>query len=302
VGGTVSGGGSDDDGGAKLGRRQQRRETRPRTKKTTKMRRGKKLLGGDLLRLALLVSLLRVERSDLDLLSRLRPVVDGLAAPFVSNGDDVWTLARAGDDLTDWPQAESYLRSAGWHPKVRETPLDRFQARLMDDLNELGIYAEDRNTPVEIAAFVLTNEEPAMSSLPRRVNSGGGESDSGISDTDELHGLSSSDSDDDSDSPMATIKEEEENDGQLTPENMNDDDEEEEGNVTLTVEVDGLPEPVQGSPAVSSPPSVTASTDFMLDPEDLENELVHIDDQLITIEDSLEVKFPIIFTLICFLT
>lgn len=230
-------------------------------KKKKKMSSLKKMLrgGSELLQLALILSLLRIDP-------------DSLLLPFNNsnnNNNDLlsWSTGDIFESvLTQFlasPQSSGnsnhLLRGQGYdhhdpiidvHPKNFDNAVERFQRELLQDLNDLGRYsARDPRIPVEISAYILSSgggtgiPDLCAANNDGRLEDDGNGSDSGISDTE----------------ARASSTEGEDSDNEET------------------------------ASGGGGGGSAAMDNDFLiLDPEDLENELVHIDDQLLNIEDSLD--------------
>merc|ERR550517_2405630 len=136
-----------------------------------KMRSFKKLLGGDLLQLALLLSLLKVD-------------------PDNYLGYSPHSPLDPGGDITSGPA----MLQNSWrhhqdgapriHPKCMDTLLELHQAEILEDLNSLGRYSRFSHyagVPVHISAYILDTDH--ASPPPCLHQHDGTESDSGISDT-----------------------------------------------------------------------------------------------------------------------
>jgi len=135
-----------------------------------KMRSMKKMVGDDLLKLALMLSLLKVDPA-----SYL-----GWSSPQ-SSGDpggsgDPWLSLLSDVGITSVPTI---------HPKSMDSLLERHQQDILEDLNSLGRYSRLSafgGVPVHISAYIVDTDQGAAC-----CNGGqedwGEESDSGISDT-----------------------------------------------------------------------------------------------------------------------
>lgn len=264
-----------------------------------KMRNLKKMLGNELLQLALMLSLMRVDPDSL-LSSRQQSHYDGNydSSDLINNGSDVWTQTRFGDNLNFGGIGGDM--SPRLHPKSMDSLLDRFQNEILDDLNSLGRYnriSSYQGIPVEISAYVVNTPEPAVASSSSSSTTGANrpetDSDSGISDTEatpsNFGSDSESDKEDDRASPEGSRDEEEEllllpvqefeeiivSDAQGEESNNNNNKTDED------VDLDSVVNPYDILEGPVGPA-------FLPDPEDLENQLFQIDDQLITIDENLD--------------
>ena len=124
------------------------------------MRHLKKLVGNELLHLALVLSLLRVD-PDVLLFPHFGLNTDYLSGSSGDNHGDVWTenvYNSLGGGLDGSLDPTPRL-----HPKAMESVLDRFQDEILEDLNRLGSYNRIRSfegRPVEISAYILNTEPP----------------------------------------------------------------------------------------------------------------------------------------------
>jgi len=227
------------------------------------MRSMKKLFGDDLLQLALLLSLMKVD-------------------PENYLGFSPHSLLDPGGDMTagqTWAQTQAMLhdtwmhdmRSPRVHPKSMDSLLERHQAEILDDLNSLGRYSrlsQYGGIPIHISAYIVDTDHGSC-----QEQNDGAESDSGISDTnhdsdqestDQEDGEKEKNPDDDCDIDMEceTILED----------------------FVNPVDVLGL----QAIVGLTPPPEDAQDILGLGTGQDaLEAELVHIDEQLMNIEDDL---------------
>jgi hypothetical protein len=249
-----------------------------------KMRNIKKLLGNEMLQLAIMLSLMRFDS-------------DSLLFPFSSGGSqnnsmmDIYDSNSDSGDLRTLSRYHDYLGGGGTgglgdlsprlHPKSMDAVLERFHAEILEDLNSLGSYHRIRpfrGEPVEISAYIVdTNGNRPTSSDGSGNNYA--DSDSGISDTEAM--ASGSDVDD---SDTEKIKEEEEDVASPEPHL--------EDILDSELEIVGDPfEVLGGGGSRVLPPQKENEDDLVLpvsDPSELEDHLFQIDDQLITIDEDLE--------------
>ncbi len=212
-----------------------------------------------LLQLSLALGLLRVNpASNLNSL-----LLDG------EGQGDLWTLAIR-------PPPDELASSTSPHYKSMDSVLARIQADLMDDLHQLGRYdARERRMihsqhspshPVEISAYILDSLVPEIGPAV------GGESDSGISDTE---------------APMSDVGESDIEDSTPPPDLLPS-----PPNAASPMEVDISllmhgEEPGDVLSEAPPPPSQvsTDSDDGLL--QDAEDHLIQIEGQIITIEENL---------------
>ena len=251
------------------------------------MRHLKKLLSHEMLHLTLVLSLLRVDPDALMFgpgpgSGRITDYLDDAAG-------DVWTQTRYPDLLSGLSEMSPTL-----HHKSVDAMVERFHTDIMDDLNNLGRYDLGRY-PVEIAAYVLnTNLNPTRASnhsVPVLGHEGTGDSDSGISDTELNPSNFGSESSDEGDSDREEVSTPDEGNSDFVIEPLLNLSQDEDNELELVGNPQEVLGQVIGDAAASWAPAASISTspaEFLPDREDLENELVHIDDQLITIEDNLE--------------
>jgi len=224
----------------------------------------KKLFGDDLLQLALLLSLMKVDPENYLGFSPHSPLDPG--------GD-----MTAGQS---WAQTQSRFHDS-WmhdtlspriHPKSMDTLLERHQAEILEDLNSLGRYSrlsQYGGIPVHISAYIVDTEHGSCMD-----QNDGAESDSGISDTNH-------------DSDQETTDQED-----IEKEKNPDDD------CAMDMECETILEDLVNPVDVLGLESIVGLTPPPEDHNDdllgignsqdaLEAELVHIDEQLMNIEDDL---------------
>lgn len=228
-----------------------------------KMRSMKKLFGDDLLQLALLLSLMKVDPENYLGFSPHSPLDPG--------GD-----MTAGQT---WAQTQAMFhdswmhdtRSPRIHPKSMDSLLERHQAEILEDLNSLGRYSrlsQYGGIPVHISAYIVDTDHGSC-----QDQNDGADSDSGISDTNH-------DSDQETTDQEDVEKEK----------NPDDDDMDMECETILEDFVN--PVDVLGLQSIVglTPPPEDQNQDVLglgTGQDALEAELVHIDEQLMNIEDDL---------------
>ena len=254
------------------------------------MRNLKKMLGNELLQLALMLSLLRV---DPDSWLSSRAGHDNYdTSDLINNGSDVWTQTQFGDSMNFGGIGGDM--SPRLHPKSMDSLLDRFQNEILEDLNSLGRYNRIslyQGMPVEISAYVVNTPEPVPNGSGSG-SSGGGEnrpetdSDSGISDTEVTPSNFGSDSESDKEEDRASPEALEEElpilefqEAILPEANLGEEIKTEE-----SMEDEDLERLINPHDILEGP----LGPAFLPDPEDLENQLFQIDDQLITIDENLD--------------
>lgn len=227
------------------------------------MRSMKKLFGDDLLQLALLLSLMKVDPENYLGFSPHSPLDPG--------GD-----MTAGQT---WAQTQAMFhdswmhdtRSPRIHPKSMDSLLERHQAEILEDLNSLGRYSrlsQYGGIPVHISAYIVDTDHGSC-----QDQNDGADSDSGISDTNH-------DSDQETTDQEDVEKEK----------NPDDDDMDMECETILEDFVN--PVDVLGLQSIVglTPPPEDQNQDVLglgTGQDALEAELVHIDEQLMNIEDDL---------------
>lgn len=231
-----------------------------------KMRSMKKLFGDDLLQLALLLSLMKVD-------------------PENYLGYSPHSPLDPGGDMTSgqtWAQTQSMFhdtwmhdtRSPRIHPKSMDSLLERHQAEILEDLNSLGRYSrlsQYGGIPVHISAYIVDTDHGSCQEQD------GADSDSGISDTNH-------------DSDQETTDQED-----VEKEKNPDDDCDMDMECETILEDLVNPVDVLGLQAIvglTPPPEEQdyANQDILglgTGQDALEAELVHIDEQLMNIEDDL---------------
>jgi len=172
-----------------------------------------------------------------------------------------------------WIQDNGITSAPSIHPKSLDSILERHQQEILEDLNSLGRYSRlsaYAGVPVHISAFIVDTDQGPSCCQPDHQD-WGEESDSGISDT------AHSDSDDEN------IEKE-----------KNPEESEEEVAMDLECETilfdSASPlSQVQGLDTVMglTPPPESSLLDLGAGQDALEAELVHIDEQLMNIEDDL---------------
>jgi len=225
-----------------------------------KMRSFKKLYGGELLQLALLLSLMKVDPENYLGYSPHSPL---------EPGGDV-SLGHS------WAQTQAMFHDMGIgdgmspriHPKSMDTLLEQHQAEILEDLNSLGRYSrlsQYAGVPVHISAYIVDTATGEESPGPCRESedNDGTDSDSGISDTNH-----------DSDHEDAEKEKQCEDMEDMECETILD-------NVAAPGDVLGL-DAIVGL----TPPPEQEMLDYS-GQDALEAELVHIDEQLMHIEDDL---------------
>jgi len=229
-----------------------------------KMRSMKKLFGDDLLQLALLLSLMKVD-------------------PENYLGFSPHSTLDPGGDMTagqTWAQTQAMfhdswmhdMRSPRIHPKSMDSLLEQHQAEILEDLNSLGRYSrlsQYGGIPVHISAYIVDTEHGSC-----QDHNDGAESDSGISDTNH-------------DSDQETTDQED-----VEKEKNPDDDCEMDMECETILEDFVNPVDVLGLQAIVglTPPPEDDAQDILglgTGQDALEAELVHIDEQLMNIEDDL---------------
>jgi len=231
------------------------------------MRSMKKLFGDDLLQLALLLSLMKVDPENYLGYSPHLPLDPG---GDITAGQ-TWAQTQAMFHDT-WTHD---VRSPRIHPKSMDSLLERHQAEILEDLNSLGRYSrlsQYGGIPVHISAYIVDTEHGAC-----QEQTDGTESDSGISDTNH-------------DSDQETTDQE---DGEKEKNPDDDCDMDMECETILEdfvnpVDVLGL----QAIVGLTPPPEDQEYGDQDIlglgtGQDALEAELVHIDEQLMNIEDDL---------------
>ena len=114
-----------------------------------KMRHLKKLIGNELLQLALMLSLLRVDPG----LWPSSPSHNNNSAFSSGTDDDVWTETRFGE-MDSAPDFRL-------NPKSMDSVLERFQNDILDELNSLGRFSRVtsfRGAPVHIEAYIVNTD------------------------------------------------------------------------------------------------------------------------------------------------
>jgi len=232
-----------------------------------KMRNMKKMVGDDLLKLALMLSLLKVDPQAY--LGWSSPQSSGDPGGSSDSGE-TWTQTMLHNP---WIQDNGITSAPSIHPKSLDSILERHQQEILEDLNSLGRYSRlsaYAGVPVHISAFIVDTDQGPSCCQPDHQD-WGEESDSGISDT------AHSDSDDEN------IEKE-----------KNPEESEEEVAMDLECETilfdSASPlSQVQGLDTVMglTPPPESSLLDLGAGQDALEAELVHIDEQLMNIEDDL---------------
>jgi len=233
-----------------------------------KMRSMKKMVGDDLLKLALMLSLLKVDPQAY--LGWSSPQSSGDPGGSVDSGE-TWTQAMLHNP---WIPDNGITSAPSIHPKSLDSMLERHQQEILEDLNSLGRYSRLSaygGVPVHISAFIVDTDQGPSCCQPEGQD-WGEESDSGISDT------AHSDSDDEN----------------IEKEKNPEESEEEEVAMDLECETilfdSASPlSQVQGLDTVMglTPPPENSLLDLGAGQDALEAELVHIDEQLMNIEDDL---------------
>lgn len=229
-----------------------------------KMRSMKKLFGDDLLQLALLLSLMKVDPENYLGFSPHSPLDPG--------GD-----MTAGQT---WAQTQAMFhdswmhdtRSPRIHPKSMDSLLERHQAEILEDLNSLGRYSrlsQYGGIPVHISAYIVDTDHGSC-----QDQNDGADSDSGISDTNH-------------DSDQETTDQED-----VEKEKNPDDDCDMDMECETILEDFVNPVDVLGLQSIVglTPPPEDQNQDILglgTGQDALEAELVHIDEQLMNIEDDL---------------
>jgi len=233
-----------------------------------KMRSFKKLYGGDLLQLALLLSLLKVDPEN----------YLGYSPHWQS---DLASDVGAGPT---WAQTQSMFHdiwgdgmSPRIHPKSMDTLLEQHQAEILEDLNSLGRYSrlsQYAGVPVHISAYIVDTNSGDSPAPCDDNHDQDNESDSGISDTN--HDSDQESTDD------------------IEKEKQHDDDCDEDMECETILDNVAAPGDVLGLEAIvglTPPPEMHHQQEEMLaysaGQDALEAELVHIDEQLMHIEDDL---------------
>lgn len=234
-----------------------------------KMRSMKKMVGDDLLKLALMLSLLKVDPQAY--LGWSSPQSSGDPGGSVDSGE-TWTQAMLHNP---WIPDNGITSAPSIHPKSLDSMLERHQQEILEDLNSLGRYSRlsaYAGVPVHISAFIVDTDQGPSCCQPDGGQDWGEESDSGISDT------AHSDSDDEN----------------IEKEKNPEESEEEEVAMDLECETilfdSASPlSQVQGLDTVMglTPPPENTLLDLGAGQDALEAELVHIDEQLMNIEDDL---------------
>jgi len=234
-----------------------------------KMRNMKKMVGDDLLKLALMLSLLKVDPQAY--LGWSSPQSSGDPGGSSDSGE-TWTQTMLHNP---WIQDNGITSAPSIHPKSLDSILERHQQEILEDLNSLGRYSRlsaYAGVPVHISAFIVDTDQGPSCCQPEGGQDWGEESDSGISDT------AHSDSDDEN----------------IEKEKNPEESEEEEVAMDLECETilfdSASPlSQVQGLDTVMglTPPPENTLLDLGAGQDALEAELVHIDEQLMNIEDDL---------------
>lgn len=235
-----------------------------------KMRSMKKIVGDDLLKLALMLSLLKVDPQSY--LGWSSTQSSGDPGGSVESGQ---TWAQTQAMLHDsWLHDGGTADSPRLHPKSLDSFLERHQQDILEDLNSLGRYSRLSaygGVPVHISAYIVDTDQ-GSSCCAAGQDDWGEDSDSGISDTNH-------------DSEDENIEKE-----------KNPDELEEEEAMDLECETILLDSDIssenrmQGLDSVlglTPPPEEEDMIDLGAGQDALEAELVHIDEQLMNIEDDL---------------
>jgi hypothetical protein len=253
-------------------------------KVVVKMRNLKKILGNEMLQLAIVLSLMRVDPDAL-LFPGGGSTNNSSFDSYDFNGgvqDDVWTQSTYGDGgFGRFGGLGGGDFSPRLHPKSMDAVIERFHEEILEDLNSLGRYQSIRafrGEPVEISAYIVNtgSSRPTSSSSSSAIPNNYADSDSGISDTDVIASGSDAGDEEDSDNDRHKEDEEEEEEEEeddheiVSPEPMLGDILESE----LELDV-GDPMDVFGAPSASS----SSDLDLNLVPDVLEDQLFHIDDQ-----------------------
>jgi len=235
-----------------------------------KMRSMKKIVGDDLLKLALMLSLLKVDPQSY--LGWSSTQSSGDPGGSVEGGP-IWAQTQAM--LHDsWLHDGGTVDAPRLHPKSLDSLLERHQQDILEDLNSLGRYSRlsaYSGVPVHISAYIVdTNQGPSC--CVGGLDDWGEDSDSGISDTNH-------------DSEDENVEKEK------NPEDLAEEEEAMDLECeTILLEGDmSSPSTIHGLDSVLglTPPPEENMIDLGAGQDALEAELVHIDEQLMNIEDDL---------------